>query len=242
MAPDVVDVIIGVDVCKDRLDLFEYHSERSYWISNDAAAIKAWLDGFAGRLKLALEPTNRYHLGLAEAAYARGHEVYLIDPYRLSHYRAGLGRRAKTDAQDAQLLARFLERELGELRPWEPMIPGQQRFWQLLKRRASLVRCKVQLNRKRHAIWHDAYHSPLLTVWLWHKNLGLFQPVEPPFGRHVRFLEDWPCPTARNKFFAMYRRQVNEPPRVMCGGEAVGLSDTDDPLHPGAQRSVGPRA
>jgi len=80
MASDAMDVIIGVDVCKDRLDLFEYHSERSYSISNDAAAIKAWLDGFAGRLKLALEPTNRYHLGLAEAAHARGHEVYLIDP------------------------------------------------------------------------------------------------------------------------------------------------------------------
>jgi transposase len=147
MAPESVAVIIGVDVCKERLDLFEYHSARAYSISNDAAAIKAWLDGFAGRLKLALEPTNRYHLGLAEAAHARGHEVYLIDPYRLSHYRAGLGRRAKTDAQDAQLLARFLEREIGELRPWEPMIPGQQRFWQLLKRRAALVRCKVQLNQ-----------------------------------------------------------------------------------------------
>jgi transposase len=118
MASEAMDVIIGVDVCKDRLDLFECHSERSYSISNDA-----------------------------EAAYARGHEVYLIDPYRLSHYRAGLGRRAKTDAQDAQLLARFLEREIGELRAWQPMIPGQQRFWQLLTRRAALVRCKVQLNQ-----------------------------------------------------------------------------------------------
>jgi len=66
MAPEAMDVIIGVGVCKDRLDLFEYHSERSWSISNDAVAIKAWLDGFAGRLKLALEPTNRYHLGLAE--------------------------------------------------------------------------------------------------------------------------------------------------------------------------------
>ncbi len=58
-----------------------------------------------------------------------------------------MGRRAKTDAQDAQLLARFLDREIGELRPWQPMIPGQQRFWQLLKRRAALLRCKVQLNQ-----------------------------------------------------------------------------------------------
>lgn len=147
MALETADVIIGVDVCKDRLDLFEYHSERAYSISNDAVAIKSWLDGLPGQVKLALEPTNRYHLGLAEAAYARGHAVYLIDPYRLSHYRAGLGRRAKTDAQDAQLLARFLEREIGELRAWEPMDPAQQRFWQLLKRRAALVRCKVQLNQ-----------------------------------------------------------------------------------------------
>ena len=147
MAPESADVIIGVDVCKDRLDLFEYHSERAYSISNDAVTIKTWLDRLPGQAKLAMEPTNRYHLGLAEAAYTRGHEVYLIDPYRLSHYRAGLGRRAKTDAQDAQLLARFLEREIGELRAWEPMDPGQQRFWQLLKRRAALVRCKVQLNQ-----------------------------------------------------------------------------------------------
>jgi transposase len=147
MALETADVIIGVDVCKDRLDLFDYHSERAYSISNDAVAIKSWLDGLPGRVKLALEPTNRYHLGLAEAAYARGHAVYLIDPYGLSHYRAGLGRRAKTDAQDAQLLARFLEREIGELRAWEPMDPAQQRFWQLLKRRAALVRCKVQLNQ-----------------------------------------------------------------------------------------------
>jgi hypothetical protein len=61
MAPEAMEVIIGVDVCKDRLDLSEYHSERAYSISNDAAAIKAWLDGFAGRLKLALEPTSHDH-------------------------------------------------------------------------------------------------------------------------------------------------------------------------------------
>lgn len=112
MAPQSVAVIVGVDVCKDRLDLFEYHSERRYSISNDAAAIKARLDGLSVPVKLALEPTHRDHLELAEAAHARGHAAYLIDPYRLSQYRAGLGRRAKTDLQDAQLLARFLEREI----------------------------------------------------------------------------------------------------------------------------------
>lgn len=147
MAQQALQIIVGVDVCKARLEIFEHGSERAYAIDNDAAAIAAWLAGVQGRLKLAMEPTNRYHLELAEAAYARGHEVYLIDPYRLSHYGAGLGRRAKTDPQDARLLARFLEREARELRPWTPLKPGEQRFWRLLKRRAALVRSKVQLHQ-----------------------------------------------------------------------------------------------
>jgi len=60
MASESDDVIIGVDVCEDRLDVFERHSELAYSISNDAAVIKSRLDGLPGRVKLALEPTNRY--------------------------------------------------------------------------------------------------------------------------------------------------------------------------------------
>ena len=140
-------IIIGIDVCKDTLDVFEQEGGRAYSIDNDAVSIAAWLDSKEGRLQLAMEPTNRYHEALAEAAYARGHEVYWIDPYRLTHYRAGLGRRAKTDPEDAYLLARFLAKEKGELRPWRPLTAGEQRFWQLLKRRSTLVRSKVQLRQ-----------------------------------------------------------------------------------------------
>jgi transposase len=147
MAQQDSGIIIGIDVCKDRLDLFEHESGRGYSIGNDAPSIETWLDGQAGHLQVALEPTNRYHEAVAEAAYARGHDVYWIDPFRLSHYRAGLGRRAKTDPQDAYLLARFLAREVSELRPWTPLTQGQQRFWQLLKRRSTLVRAKVQLRQ-----------------------------------------------------------------------------------------------
>jgi hypothetical protein len=89
MAEQALQIIVGVDVCKDRLEIFEQCSERAYSIDNDAAAIAAWLKGMQGRVKLALDPTNRYHLALAEAAYASGHQVYLIDPCRLSHGRLG---------------------------------------------------------------------------------------------------------------------------------------------------------
>ena len=38
-------------------------------------------------------------------------------------------------------------REKPELRPWTPLTQGQQRFWQLLKRRSTLVRSRVQLRQ-----------------------------------------------------------------------------------------------
>lgn len=86
MAQQDSAIIIGIDVCKDKLDIFEQESGRACSIGNDATSIKTWLDSQqGGHLQLAIEPTNRYHEAVAEAAYARGHEVYWIDPYRLSH-------------------------------------------------------------------------------------------------------------------------------------------------------------
>jgi len=139
--------IVGVDVSKERLDLFDWDAQRPAAIANEVAAIDAWLASFGLPIRLAIEPTNRYHLELAERASALGHSVYLIDPHRLSHYRSGVGQRVKADLQDAQLLARYLARECDDLRPWKPLSQGQQRFWRLLRRRATVVRARVQLRQ-----------------------------------------------------------------------------------------------
>ena len=147
MAQQRSENIIGVDVSKDKLDVFEWDAEQHYSIANEAQAIEHWLTAFKGPVRLAIEPTNRYHLAVAQAAYALGHEVFMIDPYRLAHYRSGVGQRVKADAQDAHLLARYLAREAVDLMTWAPLTPGQQRFWQLLRRRAALVRSKVQLKQ-----------------------------------------------------------------------------------------------
>jgi transposase len=45
------------------------------------------------------------------------------------------------------LLARYLQREIGELRVWTPPTQGPQRFWHLLKRRASLVQTVVRMKQ-----------------------------------------------------------------------------------------------
>lgn len=147
MAQRVQEYIIGVDVAKNTLDVYVLASEQFCSINNDAESIESWLDSWAGPLRLAIEPTNSYHIALAQAAYSRGHHVYLIDPYRLAHYREGIGQRVKADHQDAQLLARYLQREAAALRLWEPLAQGPQRFWRLLKRRAKLVQIVTRMRQ-----------------------------------------------------------------------------------------------
>ena len=94
--------IVGVDVSKDRLDLYDWDSKCLDSIANDIDAIDRWLDGFSLPVRFAIEPTNQFHIALAERAHVRGHAVYLVDPHRLSHYRCGVGQRVKADPQDAQ--------------------------------------------------------------------------------------------------------------------------------------------
>lgn len=147
MAQRVTQHIVGVDVSKDTLDVFEWETKDCYSVPNKHEAIEGWLARFETPIRLALEPTGRYHQALAESAYARGHPVWLINPYRLAHYRESVGQRVKADRQDARLLARYLAREEGDLRLWKPLTAGERRFWHLLKRRATLVSARTQLKQ-----------------------------------------------------------------------------------------------
>jgi transposase len=147
MTQPVPQYTVGVDVSKRTLDCYKLATDHSSVIANAAESIEQWLDRWSGPIRLAMEPTNTYHLAIAHAAHARGHPVYLVDPYRLTHYRAGIGQRVKADGQDARLLARYLQHEAAELRRWEPLQQGPQEFWRLLKRRATLVQTVTRMQQ-----------------------------------------------------------------------------------------------
>ncbi|RMO82537.1 hypothetical protein ALQ36_200030 [Pseudomonas syringae pv. primulae] len=78
-------------------------------------------------------------------AYEAGCEVYVLDGYQLSSYRKSVNIRAKTDAQDARLLARYLKNEFDELRPWIPPSPLYRQLLSLFRRRAALVQARTGL-------------------------------------------------------------------------------------------------
>ncbi|MEM9056562.1 MAG: transposase [Pseudomonadota bacterium] len=140
-------ITLGIDVSKDTLDIYRWQQQHAVTIANDGQTIRKFLTSLSGPVQIAIEPTSSYHLEMVDQAHGKGHEVYLVNPRRLVHYRDAVGERNKTDATDAWLLARYLERERDELRPHTPPSGDAQRLWTLVKRRALVVKLRQQLRQ-----------------------------------------------------------------------------------------------
>ncbi len=117
-------VCFGIDVSKHWLDIAEHPSAQVTRIDNTAAAIRGWLRTLpSGAQRIACESTGSYHCTLVELLIKAGHQVFLIDGFKLSRYRDTVGQRAKTDRHDARLIARYLAHEGTDLRPFSACSP-----------------------------------------------------------------------------------------------------------------------
>ncbi|MBV2083655.1 MULTISPECIES: transposase, partial [Pseudomonas] len=147
MAMTVSQSIIGVDVAKAEVVVYRSETAETTIVPNNKPELKTWLKSLPAGSAIAIEATNIYHLDTVNLAHSMGHKVYVIDGYRLNHYRKGTGGRAKTDLSDAQLLARYLRNEQADLRAWNPPPKIYTKLQSLLRRRAALVKMRVALNQ-----------------------------------------------------------------------------------------------
>jgi len=131
--------VVGIDIAKAEVVAFRADQQTTETIKNDRAVLKRWLKALPAHSAIALEATNIYHLDTVELAHEMGHQVYIVDAYRVSHYRRGVGQRAKNDPCDARLLARYLASEQGKLRVWSPPPKAYTLLKSLLHRRATLI-------------------------------------------------------------------------------------------------------
>lgn len=139
--------IVGVDVAKDELVIYHADTDQLVTIANTKTAIKQWIRALPAPVAVAVEATNIFHLQFADLVHEAGSTIYMVGGYELSHYRKGVGIRAKTDALDARLLARYLKNEVDELHPWTPPSPLYRRLLSLFRRRAALVQARVSLTQ-----------------------------------------------------------------------------------------------
>jgi transposase len=139
---------IGADIAKDEITVAcSANSFAPRTLANRRTELIAWLKLLPKATRIALESTGSYHELLANLAHARGLSVFVINPRDLRHYAKAVGKRAKTDRIDAQLIARYIAREYSQLLPYQPPTAQQQRIDQLLRRRAKLSSIRASLRQ-----------------------------------------------------------------------------------------------
>jgi len=139
---------IGADVAQAELAMAVHgRSANCQIIANRAEPIDAWLAQVPAGSVLAMESTGRYGRLLAQAAYAAGLRVYVLNARDVHYYAKALGMRGKTDRLDAQVIARYVAEHHAVLRPWRPAAGVEMQLQELLKRRWVLTQQRVALRQ-----------------------------------------------------------------------------------------------
>lgn len=148
--PDVV----GIDVSKHHLDVFDAALDRGERIANQAEQIQALAARWVGQGRFVVfEATGRYDMILRRALDAAAIAYARVNPAQARDFARAAGFLAKTDAVDARMLA-----TLGlalKPRPAPPLDQTRERLTLLHKRRDQLVGMRQQ-ERTRRAEIDDA--------------------------------------------------------------------------------------
>lgn len=114
-----MEITVGIDVSKTRLDVYIHPVGELFSLDNDADGLAELVERLAAVKPdcIGMEATGGYEklaaASLAEAALP----VVVINPAQVRHYAKAIGARAKTDSLDARLIALFVAATEPELRP-----------------------------------------------------------------------------------------------------------------------------
>ena len=100
-------VYVGVDVCKDWLDVHVHPQGLRLRVGNDRLGLRRLKKTLAGLsvARVVMEATGKYHRAAQRSLHAAGLAVAVVDPRRARLLAQAIGQHAKTDAIDARFLA-----------------------------------------------------------------------------------------------------------------------------------------
>jgi transposase len=130
---------VGIDVSKDRLDVHVRPDGEAFVVARDdkgLAELVERLRAVAPRL-IAVEATGGYENVVAAAIGGASLPLAVVNPAQVRHYAQALGKRAKTDPIDAEMIARFTE----ATRPEPRALPDEatQVLAELVTRRRQII-------------------------------------------------------------------------------------------------------
>ena len=100
-------VYVGVDVCKDWLDVYLHPVGQKFRVSNAPEGLKALKRRLAELSveRIVMEATGKFHRQAHRTLHASGFAVAVVNPLRARLFAEAVGRLATTDRLDARVLA-----------------------------------------------------------------------------------------------------------------------------------------
>jgi transposase len=139
---------IGIDISKSHLDAFHLEADDARRFENSAQGLRAlqkWLAALEVT-RIVFEATGPYHRRL-ETALSGKQPLVKVNPLQARRFAQALGTHAKTDAVDAQCLAR-MGAALG-LEPDEPVSENLRDLRDLQTARVALIKERGRLRNRR---------------------------------------------------------------------------------------------
>jgi transposase len=198
-----VEVFVGIDISKAHLDVAVRPSQEIWQEEHDEAGNTRLVE----KLKalhptlIMMEATGGYETDIATALALAGLPVAVVNPRQVREFAKALGKLAKTDRLDAQILAHFAE----VIRPEARFLPDEQasQLQAVINRRRQMIEMKVaEQNRlglahkkvkpslQEHITWLDEkladldleLHDQIRMSAIWREKDDLLQSV-PGIGK-----------------------------------------------------------
>jgi transposase len=189
---------VGIDVAKATLDVWASPEERGWSVANDAGGIADLVEQLRARAVrlVVLEATGGYEYAVVAALSVAGLPTAVVNPRQVRDFARAIGRLAKTDRLDAQVLARFGD----AVRPEPRSLPSEEvqaldalvtrrrqlrAMLQAERNRRDLARGAVALGIQEHVVWLERQLAALDAELrqrieaspLWHAKADLLRSV-----------------------------------------------------------------
>src|SRR6266851_331496 len=161
---------VGIDVAKAQLDVAIGPNGESFSVANDETGISELLRRLEPADLVIIEATGGLEMPVASALAAAGIAVAVVNPRQVRDFARATGQLAKTDALDAQVLARFGEAVKPQVRALRDA--QAQALEALVNRRRQLVEMlTAEKNRRANSLIHKGIDEHIR--WLEKRLSGL---------------------------------------------------------------------
>ena len=144
---------VGIDVSKHKLDVARRPIAARLQFANDADGIKSLIDTLKGwgPIFVVLEATGGLERLVVAELVSASIETAVVNPRQVRDFARGVGKLAKTDPIDADVLARFAE--VVRPAPSDKVPEKQRELQELVTRRQQLIAIRTaEMNRKGTAL------------------------------------------------------------------------------------------